>query len=95
MKPKDCPLCHRYYCDHTPEERGQTWEEIDEGLRFRAAQLDGENRERLQRTGSEKVMLCKFPSGTFGFMEADGTAYELLDGLRVPRPEFNGKGVAL
>jgi len=24
-----CPLCARFYCDHTADERGQTWEEID------------------------------------------------------------------
>lgn len=23
-----CPVCGRLYCDHTPEERGQTTEEI-------------------------------------------------------------------
>lgn len=23
-----CPVCGRVYCDHTPEQRGQTWEEI-------------------------------------------------------------------
>ena len=27
-----CPICGRVYCDHLPEERGQTGEEMMEGL---------------------------------------------------------------
>lgn len=23
-----CPICERVYCDHTPQERGQTYEEM-------------------------------------------------------------------
>ena len=26
--PSTCPVCGRFYCDHTPEERGQTVEEM-------------------------------------------------------------------
>ena len=26
--PSTCPVCGRFYCDHTPEERGQTYEEM-------------------------------------------------------------------
>jgi hypothetical protein len=25
-----CPICHRLYCDHTPEQRGQSFEEMME-----------------------------------------------------------------
>lgn len=27
-----CPVCGRVYCDHTPQERGQTVEEMDRPL---------------------------------------------------------------
>lgn len=27
-----CTVCGRIYCDHTPEERGQTWEEMNRDL---------------------------------------------------------------
>ena len=38
-----CPVCGRVYCDHTPEERGQTYEQMREDMRKDAERAQKQN----------------------------------------------------
>ena len=49
-----CPICHRLYCDHTPEQRGQTFEEMMEDA-YSPHVADGTGSRRVSEEEFERI----------------------------------------
>ena len=52
--PSLCPVCGRAMCDHTPEERGQTYEEM-----MRPLSAEEERIWREEHDGSRKIAFVR------------------------------------
>jgi hypothetical protein len=70
-----CPICGRLYCDHTPDERGQTMEEMlvdlyaphligDDGLTKRVSEAEYERKTERKYGAPKRVYTVKKTSET-------------------------------
>ena len=50
-----CPICHRLYCDHTPQQRGQSFEEMMEDASSPHV-ADGTGSRRVSEEEYERIM---------------------------------------
>lgn len=59
-----CPICGRIYCDHTPDERGQNWEEMDYDMNYGESGVKGTPRKVVRDESAEKKPRTKSGSKT-------------------------------